>query len=154
MTSVLIAGGHHSLLECLLVAQMMGYFQNLPNVSAGTDEPAPAYYTGIAKAMEEYLAELGLEPAGSSTIFGHSPPLGAMHSESPLRRPRLATTSSNGSFMSANNESIEFFRLPAAHGGDESHRRDAADEHVSSEDGGRHQAPSSTAAAVAACAGG
>eukprot|EP00928_Gymnodinium_smaydae_P027761 TRINITY_DN2135_c0_g2_i1.p1 TRINITY_DN2135_c0_g2~~TRINITY_DN2135_c0_g2_i1.p1 ORF type:complete len:473 (+),score=82.99 TRINITY_DN2135_c0_g2_i1:85-1503(+) len=56
MTAALIAGGQHSLAECLGVAQAMGYFEHLPHMILGN------YYKGAAD-FEKYLAEeLGIAP--------------------------------------------------------------------------------------------
>lgn len=52
MSAALVAGGQHSLGECLVVAQAMGYFAGVPSLITG-------YFTAVS-AFEQYLARLGV----------------------------------------------------------------------------------------------
>jgi len=54
MAAALIAGGQHSLLECLEVMQAMGYFTNVAPVATGGD------YLKSVHQFEEYLGTLGV----------------------------------------------------------------------------------------------
>jgi len=54
MTAALIAGGQHSLLECLEVMQSMGYFPDVKPLLGGGD------YLESARGFEEYLSTLGV----------------------------------------------------------------------------------------------
>merc|ERR1719183_1111694 len=61
MSAVLIAGGQHSLSECIAVAQAMGYFTTIPQFMQD-------YPTAI-KAFENYAAQnLGVGQIQSSVI--------------------------------------------------------------------------------------
>lgn len=59
MTAILIAAGQHSLAECLLVAQAMGYFTGVEDVSQN--------YYAAAESFETYMASLGVEPLFADT---------------------------------------------------------------------------------------
>lgn len=52
MTAALVAGGQHSLTECLAVAQAMGYFEDVPDVLED--------YVRAAGVFETYLATMGI----------------------------------------------------------------------------------------------
>lgn len=54
MTAILVAGGHHSVTECVAVAQAMGYFSKVPDILHD-------YKAGL-KAFSSYLVKLGVAP--------------------------------------------------------------------------------------------
>jgi hypothetical protein len=56
-TMTLVAGGQHSVAECVIVAQGMGYFSQVPKVEDG--------YADAVARFEMYLSELGVAPGGS-----------------------------------------------------------------------------------------
>jgi hypothetical protein len=55
--SLLVAGGHHSMMECILPARSYGYFLDVPNpLNEGGD------YNRSASALEASLANIGIRP--------------------------------------------------------------------------------------------
>merc|ERR1711862_591271 len=123
MAAVLIAGGQHSLLECLVVAQLMGYFADLPNVltaaeaTDGSGSPDCVSYTSIAMALEEYLANLGFAPT-SSEIFGDTPPLAALHARV-FVKSSLKKTGSSKRFYANSLPSIDIMEPGDSDGADD-----------------------------------
>jgi len=73
-TMTLVAGGQHSVAECVIVAQGMGYFSGVPRVEDG--------YAEAVAGFERHLAGLGVAPGegvgpleqlwGAWDRFGHA----------------------------------------------------------------------------------
>lgn len=61
MTAILVAGGQHSLGECLAVAQEMGYFKSIPSfIYQAEEESQNVNYERVIAIFEAYLSALGL----------------------------------------------------------------------------------------------
>eukprot|EP00928_Gymnodinium_smaydae_P027760 TRINITY_DN2135_c0_g1_i1.p1 TRINITY_DN2135_c0_g1~~TRINITY_DN2135_c0_g1_i1.p1 ORF type:complete len:484 (+),score=80.58 TRINITY_DN2135_c0_g1_i1:56-1507(+) len=106
MTAALIAGGQHSLAECLGVAQAMGYFKHLPHMVLGN------YYKGAAD-FEKYLAEeLGIAPstpgqADIVTVQTADFPLARWEAERRSKVPFAWISQTGKTYSSEANEAME-----------------------------------------------
>merc|ERR1719291_724562 len=67
MTAIMVAGGQHSLGECLAVAQELGYFANIPSFIYKAPDRNDTTYEEVVAVFESYLVALGV--TGSAGVL-------------------------------------------------------------------------------------
>merc|ERR1719456_1062746 len=71
-TAALVASGHHSFAECIVVAQEMGYFQDIPQIGEHALSPggSSADHKSLFQALITKLSRIGLHAPGITDQTG------------------------------------------------------------------------------------